>query len=421
MSIPPANLSRAYSALKVLDQPRLLQKLSRLTLPAIPVAGAAVVAAQTLAADPADRKKTLLRQGTTVGVTALASAFAARRFLMKPQELEAGLKAVQHEARQLLSRLADQPDTHVLQGLVRKAADQVLKPGDIHELRTGLLNHLKGDKARAEALFEKLVPTPAGETGRAMLTDIKNLSLMGLFPVLGGVAGGALGNIVSGEPWRKKLKNQAQEGAFQYLANIVLCNFGAAAALGALELTSKNLAAQRMPRLIAMTAGIVGMGIVGGSAIANVIGNNLISPLIQQGPAGALKQLKTTLQTDGLRGLTKNLYQERHPEPLDAALHADDMMVAGQLAGLQWMGSILPLLYGVSALRSAAGYRNGHPDAGDIPPDGSGLSIPMAATAGAGDAPVTRTAFNSAAQQPFGAASRLNHSANSLFDSFQLN
>ena len=58
-----------------------------------------------------------------------------------------------------------------------------------------------------------------------------------------------------------------------------MCNIGAGAALAVLEkmgITSKKA------RALGMTAGIVSTGIIGGSKIANFIGDNVIDPIFNK-------------------------------------------------------------------------------------------------------------------------------------------
>jgi len=364
-SVPVYTLNRAYSAIKFLDQKHLLNAMGKTVMPTIPLVGAGIVGYQTMHASPSDRSTTLLRQSATLATTVLATLWATRRYILKPQDMKDALKAVSESAAEMLATIP--PEQGDLRQFIHKASRTVLRPAEIHKLRLAFLNYAQHDKQAANALFEKIIPTPEGNTGKQMLGDIKDLSMMGLFPVVGGVAGGMLGDALVGKTSRKRVKNQVEEGAFQYLANIVLCNIGAACMLGILEMSSKKLAVKRLPRMVAMTLGIVSFGIVGGSAIANFIGKNFITPVIQKGPLKAAQDLHHDIKRRGLKTMTDNLYQERKPEFLDAILHIDDFMVAGQLAGLEWLGRALPFLYGISALRSSAGYRNGESPAAITP------------------------------------------------------
>lgn len=132
---------------------------------------------------------------------------------------------------------------------------------------------------------------------------------------------------MTGENCRRRLKNQAQEASFQYLANIVLCNIGAGAALSALERTP--LRHHRGARLGALIGGITAVGVLGGSAIANFIGKNLLGPMLEEGPIGGLRATVGRVRTEGVASLWRGLNDQRHIEATDVALHADDFAVAG--------------------------------------------------------------------------------------------
>ena len=88
-----------------------------------------------------------------------------------------------------------------------------------------------------------------------------------------------------------------------------------------------------------MIAGIVSTGIIGGSAIANAIGNKIINPIFGQEK-------------------TNELYRERKPEALDIGLHTDDIATVAVMSGLKWIEPALPLMYAISGYRAGIGYRN---------------------------------------------------------------
>ena len=89
-------------------------------------------------------------------------------------------------------------------------------------------------------------------------------------PVAGGIAGGVVADKLTEKNWKEKVPNKIKEGIYQYLANIFMCNIGAGATLGILEkLNIKSKGA----RCVGMISGILLTGVIGGSAIANFIGN----------------------------------------------------------------------------------------------------------------------------------------------------
>ena len=95
----------------------------------------------------------------------------------------------------------------------------------------------------------------------------------------------------------------------------------------------------KVSRALGMVAGIVAMGIVGGSAIANAIGNKIINPMLGE-------QQK------------KGIYSERKPEALDIGLHVDDIATVAVMSGLKWIEPALPIMYSISGYRAGIGYRN---------------------------------------------------------------
>ena len=127
------------------------------------------------------------------------------------------------------------------------------------------------------------------------------------------------------------MPDKINEGIYQYLANIFMCNIGAGMALSILEnlnITSKSA------RAIGMVSGIFLTGVLGGSKIANLISQKIIAPI------------------------TKSAKKERKPEALDVCLHTDDIATVSLLSGLKWIEPALPILYSVSGYKAGIGYRN---------------------------------------------------------------
>ena len=79
--------------------------------------------------------------------------------------------------------------------------------------------------------------------------------------------------------------------------------------------------------------------VIGGSAIANVIGNKIINPIFGKKES-------------------KELYSERKPEALDIGLHTDDIATVAVMSGLKWIEPALPIMYAISGYRAGIGYRN---------------------------------------------------------------
>ena len=184
--------------------------------------------------------------------------------------------------------------------------------------------------------LNKLIPEPENISSKDIFSEIGRLSLLGLIPVIGGIGGGIAGDMVTTREWKKEIPNKIKEGAYQYLANIFLCNIGAGTALGVME---KFGVKSKTPRALGMIGGIVATGVIGGSAIANLISNKIIDPICGK--------------------KSKNgIYSERKPEALDIGLHTDDIATVAVMSGLKWIEPALPIMYAISGYRAGIGYRN---------------------------------------------------------------
>ena len=182
-----------------------------------------------------------------------------------------------------------------------------------------------------EKLFNELIPDPQNIKAKDIFSEIGYLSTYGAIPVVGGILGGIGADIATKEDCKKTVPDKINEGIYQYLANIFMCNIGAGVALGILEkanITSKTA------RAIGMTTGIILTGVLGGSKIANFISQKVIAPI------------------------TRSSQKERKPEPLDVCLHTDDIATVSLLSGLKWIEPALPALYSVSGYKAGIGYRN---------------------------------------------------------------
>lgn len=245
--------------------------------------------------------------------------------------------------------------------ILNKAKSKVLSPSEIKTVYEEL-----GSDKKHEKFLREFIPDPENIDSNHIFGEIGRISIMGALTVAGGMSGGIIGDMLTEKNWQKGIPNKIKEGAYQFLANIFLCNVGAGVALCLMERGAKivdkykqegipekgfnkiafnvlnKLNLQSKPaRAIGMTTGIVLAGIVFGSAIANVISKKIIDPLM------------------GKRHQKETLYSERTPELLDVGLHADDMTTVAVLSGLKWIEPALPILYSISGYRAGIGYRNG--------------------------------------------------------------
>lgn len=344
---------------KFLDQPKLVKHFSN-AVPAILVAGGTAYTLNDIHKAPKEKKRKRFIKDVAVLTGTIASTLLATRGIgalkIKGKTIFKGFKGLsnahihehlhpcEHGHHESTSEMIDEflnenIVTQKTKNILNKAKTKIL---NISEIKTIFTELDKNPKAKEFLSGEHgLIPDPENIDSKHIFGEIKRLSLMGLIPVVGGIAGGITGDKITEKNWKERIPNKIKEGSYQYLANIFLCNVGAGFALAAMEkakITSKSA------RAIGMTAGIIIAGIIGGSAVANIIGKVLIDPL---------------LKTKHRHGNSTRIYDERKPELLDISLHIDDISTVAVLSGLKWIEPALPILYSLSGYRAGIGYRNG--------------------------------------------------------------
>lgn len=356
---------------KYLDQPRLVGKFSN-AVPAILVGGGAAYSLNHIRKTPQENRKKEAVKTTIIMSATVASALVAPQGAEKiatkigtifkktsqkaieaaEKEFEYGdmtIKQIEEHHTKIIDKFKeDYPKLHSsVKEILDKAKKQILS---VKEIKT-LFSKLENNKEANEFLNGErgLIPNPENIDSAKIFEEIGRLSILGAIPVAGGIAGGIVADKVTEKDWKQRIPNKIKEGAYQYLANIFLCNVGAG---GALWLMEKKNITSKPARAAGMIAGILAVGVIGGSAIANFIGKTCIDPFL-----GA-KNKQKDLRQDG----QDNLYSERKPEMLDIGLHTDDIATVAVLSGLKWIEPALPILYSISGYRAGIGYRNG--DAG---------------------------------------------------------
>ncbi len=354
---------------KYLDQPAVLRNL-RKTVPL--AAGAAAVGYgiyDVYKAPEKEKKKTAVRDFLVMGSALGAGFLAVRGFKIGKKKIP-GLddlhdKIHKHKHGPGCGHHHHEHDYHspidevmekltnagkdTLAGFVKKIHDkEYLKIGEVFQLHRGLQ-----EVAPKKRLIADVIPDSHAHDFKETMKELGYLTGIGLIPVVGGISGGMLADKINGEDVKEKSKNKLKEGFFQYAANITLCNLGAGVALLAMGDRVKN----KGLRLAGMMAGVIGVGIVFGGTIANFVGKNFINPVIDKGLDKTLEDYNR--QDHHFKHMFKDVNSERKPEPLDVALHIDDVASVGFLSGMKWIGPILPALYSISGYRAGIGYRNG--------------------------------------------------------------
>lgn len=311
---------------KFLDQPLLTAKLNK-NIPAILTLGSGIVLArETRNTPPQKRKKTALKTGIILAATGISAIKAPKiaSYLTKRQNALSITELKTQNSQLINDYLANNKVSTKIQEILTKAKTKVLSLKEINELFSA-----KEHKTFAN----QLIPPPENIKAKDIFKEIGWLSIYGAIPVAGGLTGGIAADRLTEKHWKERIPNKINEGVYQYLANIFLCNIGAGAALGILE---KMNIQSKSARCIGMVGGILLTGVIGGSAIANLIAKKVVNPLI--------------------KGNKEN--ETRTPELLDLGLHTDDIATVSLLSGLKWIEPSLPLLYSISGYRAGIGYRN---------------------------------------------------------------
>ena len=325
-------ISKIHSFGKFLDQPMLIAKFER-SMPILMTLGGATAFGKIThdiyqKTEDKDERKKLITQRAVVLTSAIISALMAPKIagkiFSKREKLPSIDKVKETNAKLINDFISKNELDKKTVEILEKAKQEVLSLKEIEAIF---------DKIKNKKFLEKFVPDPIAPTSGEIIRDIGYLSVYGAIPVLGGVTGGIAGDALVGEDIKKTIPDKIKEGAYQYLANIFMCNVGAAAGLGILEAMNVKSKAARAG---AMVAGIILTGVLGGSKIANFISKNFIDKFAKN----------------------KNDSKERTPEPMDLFLHTDDIATVSVLSGLKWIEPALPVLYSVSGYRAGIGYRN---------------------------------------------------------------
>lgn len=310
---------------KYLDQPILTAKVNRYVPLGLSI-GAASILADKIRKTPnkEERKKVAIKNTVILSATAfsaisapyIASKLTARKMPFK-------LSAVKEQNKKLVdSFMKTNPNTE-LTSILEKSRSKLLSLKEI-----SVLFNQEKDFANI------LIPPPDNIQAKDIFKEIGYLSIYGAVPVVGGILGGIAADKIMDDNWKERVPDKVNEGFYQYLANIFMCNIGAGAALGILE---KMNITSKVARCVGMILGIILTGVVGGSKIANFIANKVVNPVICK---------------------NKDIKEKRTPELLDISLHADDIATVSLLSGLKWIEPALPLLYSISGYRAGCGYRN---------------------------------------------------------------
>ena len=340
---------------KFIDQPLIVNSLQR-KMPAILIGSATAFGVYDTFKKPKEERKTAAaKNAITLAVTVAASLLGTRGLKINGKRIIPGLMEnvpksdvvkKQTDAINDFIKTSTPKDNEILT-ILNKAKTKILNLKEADTLITQIPEDTKGKQELFNVIFSQYKDI----TSKEIFSEIGRLSLMGAVPVAGGITGGMLADKVTKTETKESKANKIKEGVYQYLANIFMCNVGAAGALFGAEQLQKAGKIQKLTptkKLGVILGGITATGIIGGSYIANFISKKFLDPMFDKDKHH--------------KGHGKSLYAERKPEPLDIALHADDIATAGVLSGFKWIEPALPIMYLISGYRAGTGYRNNNKD-----------------------------------------------------------
>lgn len=331
----------------------LVGKFSK-KVPAFLVAGGAALVYCRVVSSPQTSKRKELIKSISVLTGTIGSALIATRGIGCFNGLSGkiNIKKIENTNAKIINDFLSNDSVGLkTKAVLEKAKNKILTLSEIKVIFGELSKNKRGKE-----FLNKLIPSPENVDSKHIFGEIKRLSLLGLVPVLGGIAGGILGDRLTEREWKDRIPNKIKEGVYQYLANIFLCNIGAGIALMLLE---KAKVTSKSARATGMLTGILAVGVFGGSIIANFIGKNIINPLLKEKYKNVKKDGKSLSCENNNCPQNRKFYSERKPEALDIGLHMDDIATVAVLSGLKWIEPALPILYSVSGYRAGIGYRNG--------------------------------------------------------------
>jgi hypothetical protein len=312
---------------KYLDQPLLTAKIQKHVPTLLGIGGAGVLLNEINKAPENKKFKTGVKTAIILGATGVSAVYAPKiAAKITKRELGKPISKIQENNTKIIDEYLSKTNVDdSIKTILEKAKTKVLSLKEVAQLNT----------KEHKNFVNKLIPPPENIQAKDIFKEIGWLSIYGAVPVVGGITGGIVADSLTEKNWKQRIPNKINEGLYQYLANIFLCNIGAGTALAILE--KKNITS-KSARCLGMIGGILLTGVIGGSAIANFIGKKIINPI-----------------------MCKDKPQEtRRPELLDIGLHVDDIATVSLLSGLKWIEPALPLLYSISGYRAGIGYRNHH-------------------------------------------------------------
>ena len=227
------NNIKAFS--KFIDQPLLMSKLNS-AIPKAMTIGGGLLLDKTAhdefkhSKDTQEATKNTVKKGVILA-SVIASSIVAPKIankLAKRSGIE-NIEKIKEKNKILVDDfIKNNLPTNKTREILNKAKEKSLS---IKEVATLMNSNSKNE----QDFLNKLIPEPENIKAKDIFSEIGYLSAYGAIPVLGGIAGGIIADKATNENYKENIPDKINEGLYQYLANIFLCNIGAGSALGIME------------------------------------------------------------------------------------------------------------------------------------------------------------------------------------------
>ena len=231
---------------KYLDQPLLTAKIQKHVPTLLAIGGAGVLANEVSKAPEGKKFKTGVKTAIILGTTGVSAVYAPKiAAKITKRELAKPISKIQENNTKLIDDYLSKTNVNNdIRTILEKAKTKILSLKEVAQLNT----------KEHKNFVNRLIPPPENIQAKDIFKEIGWLSIYGAVPVIGGITGGVVADSLTEKNWKQRIPNKINEGLYQYLANIFLCNVGAGTALAILE--KKNITS-KSARCLGMVGGIL--------------------------------------------------------------------------------------------------------------------------------------------------------------------
>lgn len=176
---------------KFLDQPRLVNNLTKTVPSALSVGAGYIVLKESNNTPVENRKRKAIQSGLTMFGAVASSLYAPKissKIFRTAPKFVSNTQLTKNNTQIIDTFLANNLTNEKTGKILEKAKSKVLSIKEIKQLSESLKT------ADGKALFKELIPEPENITSNDIFSEIGRLSVYGLIPVLGGIAGGIAGD-----------------------------------------------------------------------------------------------------------------------------------------------------------------------------------------------------------------------------------